>query len=180
MKLRSGMAFLLMIVLILGGVVYGAYKGWTGERKPVDATYEGLESMLQTRVESANNVLTVARRHIPDTDETLQKVVRDLEDLEGKNASLSQKARGNENLSLDAKALLSLLSGLESVQTDSRDKMYVENYLPQMLSQSEEKTAGAAYNQAAAEFNSRINHTFSGWIARNILRIRPVEEFIAR
>ena len=55
---------------------------------------------------------------------------------------------------------------------------YAENYLPQMMEQSEEKTAGANYNAAAREFNQKLNGTFSGWLAK-LLGIRPAEEFAA-
>ena len=182
MKLRAGLAFALMLLLAAGSVVYGAHRGWTAERVPVEETYAGLESMLQTRVESAYNVLAVARRHLPETDEACLAVTRDRDTLEGRNADggLAQKAQANEALTRDASALLDKLAKLDSVQADARDKMYVESYLPQMLAQSEEKTVGAVYNQAASEFNSRIRGTFSGWIARNLLGIRLAEEFTAQ
>ena len=179
MKLRSGMAFALMIVLIAGSVVYGAYKGWNKEIKPVQETYAGLESMLQTRIESAYNVLAVARRHVAETNEAYRKVNEDRERLEDSRASLSEKAAANESLALDAAALLDELKNMDSVRADERDRMYVESYLPQMLAQSEEKTASAVYNQAAADFNSRLNRTFSGLIAK-LIGVKPAEEFIAK
>ena len=77
-------------------------------------------------------------------------------------------------------ALLEKLAQLDSVKKDDRDLMYVTSYLPQMLAQSEQKTAGAAYNQAAADFNGRMNKTFSGWLARTMLGIKPAAEFIAK
>ena len=64
MKLKTGTAFVVMIVLIIGSVLFGAYKGWTEEKAHVDATYAGLESMLQTRVETAYNILAVAKRRL--------------------------------------------------------------------------------------------------------------------
>lgn len=180
MKLRTGWAIVLMIILVVGGVVIGAYRGWTDERAPVNETYKGLESMLQTRIESAYNVLAVAKRYPgPETDEAYQKVEADLKQLENASASLSEKAKANDALAQDASALLSALKNLSAVQQDSRDKMYVESYLPQMLSQSEAKTEGAVYNQAAKEFNSRMRGTFSGMIAR-LLGIKPAEEFQAK
>lgn len=180
MKLRAGVAFALMLVLVAGSVVYGAYKGWTEEKAPVEETYAGLESMLQTRIESAYNVLAVAKRHLPENDEAYLLVVQDRSTLESAESELAKKAQANEALTLDAAALLEKLSQLDSVKNDERDLMYVTSYLPQMLAQSEEKTVGAVYNQAAAEFNTRMKSTFSGWIARNLLGIGLAEEFSAQ
>ena len=181
MKLRTGWVFVLMICLVAFSVCYGAYRGWSQERARVEESYAGLESMLQTRVESAYNVLAVAKRHISGEEgQRLFRLVEQTRDVLEGSASLSEKAAANQSLTLYAKELLSHLAALDSVQADSRDKMYVESYLPQMLAQSEEKTVGAVYNQAASEFNSRIRGTFSGWIARNLLGIRLAEEFTAQ
>ncbi len=179
MKLKTGWAFALMVILVVGSVIFGAYRGWSDERARVNETYAGLESMLQTRVESAYNVLAVAKRHVPENDENYQRVKNELAILEGKGA-LGEKAKANDGLTRDAAALLNEMTGLDSVKKDDRDSMYVNTYLPQMLAQSEEKTTGAAYNQAAADFNSRMKGTFSAWLARTLLGIKPAEEFIAQ
>ena len=97
--------------------------------------------------------------------------------LEG-NSSLSAKADANAQLTDSVSDLLRYLSTLDSVQQDSRDKKYVESYLPQMMEQSEEKTAGANYNSAARDFNNKLNSTFSGFLAK-LLGIKPAEEFLA-
>ncbi len=177
MKLKTGWALVLMIILAVGSVVFGAYRGWSEERARVNETYTGLEAMLQTRVESAYNVLAVAKRHVPDDDETFLRVKDELSTLESASKTLPQKARANEDLTRDAAALLADLAQKDSVKGDDRDLMYVTSYLPQMLAESEAKTAGAAYNQAAAEFNARMRGTFSGWIAR-LLGVEPAQEFI--
>ena len=180
MKFKTGWAVVLMVILVAGSVVFGAYRGWTDERARVNETYAGLESMLQTRVESAYNVLAVAKRHVPETDEHFSNVKKELSVLESSAAQLPEKAAANEGLTRDAQALLSHMAALDTVKNDSRDQMYVNTYLPQMLAQSEEKTIGAAYNQAAADFNGRMKGTFSGWLARTLLGIKPAEEFIAQ
>lgn len=184
MKLKTGWAIAIMVILIVVGVVFGAFRGWTDERALVNETRAGLDSMLQTRVESAYNVLAVAKRHLPETDEAYLRVVRDRNDLEGGSKgtddNLAQKAAANDALTVDAAALLDKLSQLDSVKNDSRDNMYVTSYLPQMLAQSEQKTAGAAYNQAAADFNNRMSKTFSGWLARTLLGVKPAVEFKAQ
>ena len=184
MKLKTGWAIAIMVILVAGSVIYGAFRGWTDERVLVNETRAGLDSMLQTRVESAYNVLAVAKRHLPEDDEAYLRVVRDRNDLEGGSKGvdddLAQKAKANDALTADAADLLNKLARLDSVKNDSRDNMYVTSYLPQMLAQSEQKTAGAAYNQAVADFNGRMNKTFSGWLARTVLGIKPAAEFKAQ
>ena len=177
MKLRACAAFFLMILMVLFGVVFGAYRGWNEERAMVEETWAGLESMLQARVESAYNVLTVAGRHLPQDHEAVVRLRNARDTLEGEN-SLSEKAAANEELTRAAKDVLALLVETPSVQQDSRDRMYAESYLPQMLAQSEEKTAGAQYNIAAAQFNERLSASLSGKIA-SLLGIEMAEEFIA-
>ena len=181
MKLRTGTAIVLMVILVVLSVGFGAYRGWSQERAKVEESYAGLESMLLTRVESAYNVLAVARRHIRTGDEEGMKLKQQVEAtkliLEG-DSTLSAKADANARLTACVDDLLAYLSSLDSVQQDSRDKKYVESYLPQMMEQSEEKTAGANYNSAARDFNNRLNSTFSGWLAK-LLGIKPAEEFLA-
>ena len=184
MKLRTGWAVVLLILLIVFAVCFGAYRGWSEERARVKETYAGLETMMQARVEAAYNLLAVAGReqYIKNADEgfldAVNRVKADKDVLEG-GTSLRDKAEANENLTVDAQALLQRLAALPAVQADERDRMYVESYLPQMMEQSGEKTAGAQYNSAAAEFNKKIYGTFSGMIAR-ILGIRPAEEFLRK
>ncbi len=180
MKLRSGIAFLLMIVLVVLSVGFGAYRGWSRERAKVEESYVGLESMLRTRVESAYNVLAVAKRHVKTGDSEGQRLYQQVEQtknaLEG-DAALSAKADANTQLTAYVNDLLAHLAALDSVRQDSRDNDYVKNYLPQMMEQSEEKTASANYNSAAREFNKKLNGTFSGFLAK-LLGIKPAEEFI--
>lgn len=176
MKLRASAAFFLMVLMVLFSVTYGAYRGWNEEQALVRETRDGLESMLKARVESAYNVLTVAGRHLPQDHPAVMQLRSARDTLEGKY-TLSEKAAANEELTRAAGEVLSLLMATESVKNDSRDRMYAENYLPQMLAQSEEKTAGAQYNIAAAQFNERLSQSFSGKIA-SLLGIEMAEEFI--
>ena len=176
MKLKAGWAAVIMVILALGSVVLGAYRGWTMERSLVDETYAGLEAMLHTRVESAYNLLTVANRHLEGSDPLIKSVARERDVLEGKS-SLKEKAAANEQLTADAAALLERLAALPSVQNDSRDSMYVADYLPQMLSESESLTTKANYNTAAREFNQSLKGSLSGYLAR-LMGIGPAEEFV--
>ncbi len=178
MKLRSGIAFLLMVILVVLSVGFGAYRGWSQERAKVEESYAGLESMLRTRVESAYNVLAVAKRHVNGGEgQRLYQLVEQTKDVLEGDAALSVKADANAQLTASVNDLLAYLSTLDSVRQDSRDQQYVASYLPQMMEQSEEKTASANYNSAARDFNKKLDSTFSGWLAR-LLGIKPAEAFI--
>lgn len=181
MKLKTGTAVLITACLVVFAFVFGAYQGWTNEKAQVNEAYPGLESMLQYRVEAANNLLTVARRHLSADDELVKKVAEDKDALSGRQGlkEMKKKAAANEKLTEDAEALLQKLAATDSVRTYNRDLMYVENTIRQQFSESELKAAGAQYNEAAKAFNDSLQGSFSGWIAR-LMRVGPVEEFSAQ
>ncbi len=177
MKIRTVFAVLLMVCLVLCAVGYGAQSGWSNERSAVENSLVSLDAMLHTRIETANNVLTVASRHLPEGDEMLVALRKDRAVLESK-VQLSEKADANNALGTHARALLTALAALDSVKNDSRDLMYVTSLLPQMLEESEERTSQAAYNEVARDFNERLYQDhFSGFIAR-LLGVKPAEEFV--
>lgn len=178
MKLKTGTAVLITACLVVFAFVFGAYQGWSNEKAQVNEAYPGLESMLQYRVEAANNLLTVARRHLDAEDELVKKVTADRDALSGRQGlkEMKKKAAANEALTRDAEALLEKLAATESVRNYNRDQMYVENTIRQQFEESESKAAGAQYNEAARAFNESLNGSFSGWIAR-LMRVGPVEEF---
>ena len=61
-------AVLFAVLLLCGAVVYGAQHSWSDERAKISADQAPLQTMLDTRVEAACNILTVARRHLPAED----------------------------------------------------------------------------------------------------------------
>lgn len=202
MKLRTGTAFILMVCLILFSVGFGAYRGFSRDRAEVEKAYEGLnelvtspnarlEEVLFPRIEAANAILTVARRHLADTDEAVQALTRDRDALAGQT-TLAEKSEANLRFTRHAEALLTLLARQESVQQDARDLAYVDQpgYLRTLLKNSEAQAseeqfsqavqaftdAVDEYNRAADDYNSEIQGSFSGWIAR-LLGVKTVERF---
>lgn len=166
MKFRPVLAFLAMLVLIVGATVYGAYRGWSREFDAVQEMSGSIDRMLASRVETANNILAVAARHLPAGDEAVAALKADRDALSGDD-KLSKKAAANTRLTDDAQAVLDKLRALPAVQNDKRDLMYAQSLLPQMLSESGELTAQNDYNRAARSFNERLDGSlFSGRIAR--------------
>ena len=127
MKLKTGTAVLILVCLVVFAVVFGAYRGWNKEKSLVNETYPKLEAMLQTRVESAHNVLTVASRHLAAGDSLLQEVARDRDILAGK-APLAEKAAANEALTRDAAALL--VRGRISLRDEKEPQLMVDSFRP--------------------------------------------------
>lgn len=180
MKFRPTAAFVLMLCMLAFAVCFGAYRGWSQEKARLDEPAASLNAMIRLRAESAYNLMTVARRHLPEGDEAVESVRacwRMLADEKGVYA-LDHKAQASENLTAAAEKLLARLAALDSVKQDSRDSMYVQSLLPQMLRESEQITAGAAYNQAAAQFNRELRGSYSGMIAM-LFGVKPAQEFIA-
>ncbi|MBR4361051.1 MAG: TPM domain-containing protein [Clostridia bacterium] len=202
MKLRTGTAFVLMICLIVFSVGFGAYRGWSRERAEVEKAYDGLnelvsssnsrlEDMLSRRVEAANSLLTVARRHLPDTDEAIRALTEDRDTL-ANQSSLAEKAEANRRFAQHAEALLALLAQQPSVQQNARDLAYVAQpgYLRTVLQNSEAQAsedqftqavqsfsdAVAQYNLAADDYNRELNGSFSGWVAR-LLGVKAIDRF---
>lgn len=162
------LAIFLLIILIVFAFVYGAGKGWAKERAQVDAQLSSLQQHLDIRVETACNILTVAKRHM-DSEDLQMLSLSDARDLLSGPADLAEKANADQQLTQAAEALLSALSQMPTVQNDDRDRMYVESMLPQMLRESESYTVASAYNTAAAEYNRRydqnkLSSTIAGWL----------------
>lgn len=171
MKFRPAAAFVLMLLMLVFAVSFGAYQGWNREKAQLEeAEGAALNAMLRARAESAYNLMTVAKRHVPESDGDFQ-AVRDcrqtLSDEKGAY-TLAQKAAANESLTAAANALLTKLEDLDSVRQDSRDLMYVQSLLPQMLKESNRTAVGTAYNEAAAHFNQTMTGSLSGALARRL------------
>lgn len=170
------MAFVLMIVLIGASLLWGAYRGWSTERKQVETSMGTLEDVLSARREVGANILTVARRHLPAGDPLLLSVQEALNGI-AQTGSLSQRARANQTLQEGMDGLLAELRQLPSLMADERDSMYVNQLLPQAMEQSAHLTEQAEYNLQAERFNRDFTNSFSGRLAR-LLGVRPAEQFI--
>ncbi|NLG58368.1 MAG: hypothetical protein GX540_08145 [Clostridiales bacterium] len=161
----SVLAIVLALLMVAAALFIGAVKGSRVEKAQVESALGSLGTVFTTRVETGNNLLTVARRHLPQGDERMAAVARDVQALSSQ-ASLAARTRANTSLEENARALLAILKDSESVQADSRDMAYVTGLLPQALDQSAQWTDVGSYNEAAGAYNDRLNNTFSGLLAR--------------
>lgn len=157
-KLILGILTMLLMMLVAFGI--GAYRGFMEEKLQVDLVLGSLSDVMNTRIEMANNLLTVAKRHLPQDDELVLKIRQDIRDLSGE--SLRQKAQANERLDHNSALLLKKLEALDSVKADSRDYSYVTGYLPRGFEQSAQWADAGLYNSAARKYNNELQGTLNG------------------
>ncbi|MBR6525458.1 MAG: hypothetical protein IKT57_05760 [Clostridia bacterium] len=175
MKSRT-LSILFLVLCIAFALIYGAQQGWQKDYAAVEEVLSSLDQHLNTRVETACNILTVALRHT-DRDDASVASLTQIRDTLRSDASLADKARANEQMTLEAENLLKRLASLESVQDDDRDSMYVNSMLPRMLSESAAYAAQSEYNTAARDFNARFSkNTISSFIAAQF-GVAPFELF---
>ncbi len=159
------LGLVILLALVAASLSIGAVRGFREEKAQVESALGSLDAVIGSRVETGNNLLTVARRHLPQGDALLEAVAKDVSSLSAQGL-WHQKMAANAQLEADAKALLKALEALPSVQEDSRDLSYVTGLLPQALDQSAQWADAGRYNEAAADYNKRLSGTFSGLIAR--------------
>lgn len=171
---RLFLAILAMLALMLVAFGIGAYRGFTEEKFQVDLALGSLHDVLNTRIEMGNNLLTVAKRHLPPEDEAMGLIENDIKALNAD--SLAEKAQANEQLGRNSALLLQKLEGLPGVQNDSRDLSYVKGYLPRGFEQSAEWADAGLYNAAARKYNDRLDSTLNGRLAQ-LLGVPKAELF---
>lgn len=177
-KINAVLAFVVMLVLLAVAVIWGAYEGWSGERRQVESSMNTLYEMLGARREIGNNILTVAQRHLQKEDALARSLREEIANL-GKNSDFEALADANARFERDAEALLDHLSRQPSLKADERDSMYALQMLPQALEQSSRMTEQAEYNQQAAAFNQNMKSRFSGRVAR-FLGIDDAQQFVTQ
>lgn len=177
-KVNAVLAFGIMMVMLVAAVVWGACKGWAGERLQIEQSMDTLYEILNARREIGNNILTVAQRHLQKEDALLRTLRDDMNQME-KNSDFDTLARVNADFERDASALLQHVSMQPSLKADERDSMYILQMLPQALNESARMTEQVEYNEQAEGFNQRMRGSFSGRIA-HALGIDYAQQFVVQ
>lgn len=159
------LGMLLLLLLAAASIAVGAAKGYRQEKAQVESAMASLDALFSSRVETGNNILTVARRHLSRDEALLKAVEADILELSARGQR-QQKAEANARLETHADDLLKVLEQTGSVQDDARDLGYVTGLLPQALDQSAQWADAAGYNQAAKAYNERLNSSITGTIAK--------------
>ena len=159
MKTEKIISWVLLVVMIIGALLFGAYRGWTGEYADVTKAAASLREAYTARMETAYNVLTVAKRHLPAGSERIAAVSGDHAAFSGRQASLADLHRASEKLTADAAEVSTELRGQESLQADERDSMYASQLLPQMLDSTENlvRAEEKVYSEMTGDYNARFD-----------------------
>jgi len=170
MKERKGLhpafAFVLMLAMLCIALCHGTYKHWQSERVSVARETQALEAAMDVRAETARNLLTVARRHLPEDDALCIAVSEGFETIRNTSLPLNERDDARMRLAKDARALLNAMGQLPSLQADSRDQMYAALMLPQALEQYDDTAVFTAYEQTVKAYNEELSASVSGWIAQ--------------
>lgn len=165
-KLPTTLCVLIALVLVVFGLLYGTWSGYREDRARVDEllTMEnGLLDVLSYRAADAINLSVVGRRHLPAADQ-------DLIMLEKYGRELQQAADVRASTSLDHAAAESFatvsakLQETASFQQSQRDQRYLDMLTADFNSLRASDVVNA-YNQAAADFNTRLDSPLSGDLA---------------
>lgn len=165
-KLPTALCVVIAVALVAFGLLYGTWSGYREDRARVDEllTMEnGLLDVLSYRAADGINLSAVAKRHLPAADE-------DLIALERYGRELQQAAEVRASTSLDqavAEAFTAVSAKLKenaSFRQSQRDQRYLDMLTADFNSLLASDVV-TLYNQAAAEFNTRLDAPLSGDLA---------------
>lgn len=159
------LAFLLMVAMVVAAIGIGAYRSFNQEREDVNHDRDQLIQLVAARHGAAQNILTVASRHLPQDDSNVAELRARLSESKS-SLPMDELWALDQNISRAADAVLASLRALDSVKADARDRMYVNQMLPQAIEQSALLVTESPYNASAAAHNARLNTQFSGRVAK--------------
>ena len=165
-KLPTALCALIAAALVVFGLLYGTWSGYREDRVRVNEllTMEnGLLDVLSYRAADGINLSAVARRHLPAADEDLLALER-----YGRELQLAAEVRASTSLDhAVAEAFAAVSAKLQqttSFQQSQRDQRYLD-MLKADFNSLRTSDVVTAYNQAAAEFNTRLDAPLSGDLA---------------
>ena len=160
------------VVLTLAAVALGAWRGWSGERASVLASFSsdsGLRDYLDTRSMDAANLRVVAARHLTSDDAYLVALSRDRKVLADAQASVEEIVAADAELTKTAASLQKELPTLASVQSSSRDQAYITTLTRALLETD-------SYNEQVSSYNQRLNASMTGKLAQ-VLGVQPLTAY---
>lgn len=154
------------LVLFLGGIFLGAYKGWNQEYQvlqTIAAQPNDLDQALAYQQADISNLLVIAGRHLPKDEAHFTALYKSRQQLL-KSLSLREQKKVIDQLPGQVEALAELLKQTPSFLNSQRDQIYLST-LEKDLSSLRFSAQASLYNQAAQSFNQRLSRSFTGKIA---------------
>lgn len=174
MKILSTLlAVLLCVALTVAGVSLGVRSGWLAEREEalsLTGDLTAMAALIDERAMDAANLAVVAARHLPADDKQLL-VLQDAQQTLAQAKADAQALASADNRIRDIAADFALnLPLLASVQASARDQVYI-SMLTRSLTEGE--TAQALLYEVAQGFNTRLDASFTGWLAK-LTGVEPI------
>lgn len=166
---------LVCAVLVIGGICYGAVRGWRAEQDKVlhpDRQEGTVYAALSERAMDAANLCVVAARHLPADDSRLAELRELRATLENEQATTTLLAKADQRLTALANQLADELPRLSSVQQSPRDQVYIST-LTRILGEATD--SGASYSAQVRAFNQRLRSSLTGRLAI-ALGVMPLSE----
>lgn len=155
---------ILCAALVISAVCIGAVRGWHQERANTLLTLSvgELSSSLEERAMDAANLIVVVSRHLDPSDERLSRL-QELRAVLTSQAGADVLLRADAELSALIDSLAEELPELASLQASARDQAYVSTLVRTL---KEPTDFSEAYAIIVQNFNNKLLHSPTGWIAR--------------
>lgn len=171
--LPVGLSVLIALVLVAFGVLYGTANGYQEERSAVTelfAAENGLRDVLHYRAADGLNLCVVAQRHLGEEHELVEQLERTARSLQ--SAAEPQLCfQLDDGMDALAHAVMREMSIPRSFQMSERDQRYLD-MLKADLDSLSASAAASGYNQAAQDFNRKLDAPLLGGLAK-LLGMRP-------
>lgn len=181
-KLLNAISIILCVLMVAAALLIGIRSGWMDERQEalnqqgawvVDSSTD-LERLNSYAADCAN-LAVVAARHL-GTDDLRVVTLRSAYAAYAEDASSAQLAalaQANAQAAEAAAALAEELPALASVQASERDQVYVSTLCRVVATPP--SCIHSASQEAAAQFNARLNASLLGRLAM-LLGVQPLDE----
>ena len=166
------LSVVLVILFICAALCVGSFRGWARERDKAAELLSSsdLAQVVDTRAMDAMNLSVVAKRHLPETDSDLVKLIESADMMLRSGNNMRTRVVYDDPLVKAAASLAERLPALPSVQASARDQAYITTLTRALMSGD---SSLEAYNKITREFNNRMNDSLTGKLAM-LLGLKPL------
>ena len=172
-------AALLMVLMILGGSLYGGHRSLMKLRDEAEAVFYngvegdglGIQNDLNERIDLAYNLVTVAKRYLSPDDEAVQKLLTARDAL---SSAQDPKEKNAANRQL-TEASIELYEAFGGRSLTEKDEKYRQQ-IYQDLSSRNDTISHDGYNQEAEDFNKTLR-SFPAGILASLTGVEKLELF---
>ena len=176
---NSRIACIVMALLIAAGTLVGSHSSLMGMRNKAAGVFVlgargdgiGIQGDLRERESIAYNMVTVARKYLPEENALIQNVLNARKSLDSASA-VKDKSRANKELET---AVRDLYDALGAMELSAQDERYPQRLYTDFRSRGD-TISHDPYNQRAAEFNEALSR-FPASLLGGLTGVRPLELF---